>query len=140
MGKYKLDISNDFFEVRRVHAFIIKFGEQFRIERKLLDSIRLCVEELVVNTILYGYKDGRKGGIEIVFSIENDLLEVVIKDDGIQFDPLSIPERSIDSLSVEDLPDKGYGLSLVRKMVDSITYNFRDGRNITRIEKTLKCS
>ncbi|MDP2646417.1 MAG: ATP-binding protein [Desulfobacterales bacterium] len=58
---------------------------------------------------------------------------------GIKFDP-TIPVSFPDLSSSDDLPEGGFGLALIRELVDRVAYEYRNGKNIFTLEKTLICS
>lgn len=97
---------------------------------------RLAIEELVSNTIKYGYDDPGSHDIHIDARIENNAMVLAISDDGHPFDPLEAPEPDT-SLPAEERPIGGLGIFLVRNMTDSFQYERRDGRNIVTISKRL---
>ena len=55
-------------------------------------------------------------------------------DTGVAFNPLEAPEPDI-SLSADMRKDGGLGIFLARKLVDEMTYERVDGRNILRMKK-----
>jgi serine/threonine-protein kinase RsbW len=61
---------------------------------------------------------------------------VVVADDGPEFDPLSAAEPDT-TLGVEDRPIGGLGIALVRRLMDEVAYERRDGRNRLRFERRL---
>ena len=92
-------------------------------------TIELILEELVTNIIKYGSKTRKNGMIEIRLLIENEKVVLVIADNTNAFNPLEVDTPDI-SLSAEERKIGGLGLFLVRKKVQSISYEYRDGMNI----------
>ena len=60
------------------------------------------------------------------------LLEIV--DDGIEFDPLKLPEPDLES-SVEDRKIGGLGIYFVRKMMHDVKYKRVKEKNILLMKK-----
>ena len=58
--------------------------------------------------------------------------EVVVSDDGPAFDPLAAAAPDT-SLGVEERPIGGLGIALVRRLMDEVEYERRDGRNHLRL-------
>lgn len=97
---------------------------------------RLVIEELVSNTIKYGYDDTGTHEIHIDARIENNTWVMEISDDGRPFNPLDAPEPDT-SLPAEKRPIGGLGIFLVRNMTDSVKYERRGDRNIVTVSKCL---
>ena len=56
-------------------------------------------------------------------------------DSGVKFDPLQKPDPDI-TLSAEDRDIGGLGIFITKKTMDSISYAYKDGKNIlTMIKK-----
>ena len=54
---------------------------------------------------------------------------------GVRFDPTA-PVSFPDLSSPDDMPEGGYGLAIIREMVDRTAYEYRNGKNILTLEKT----
>lgn len=117
------------FDMKLLNAEI----EALCAENELLSArqftIELILEELVTNIIKYGSKTPKNGMIEIRLLIENEKVVLVIADNTNAFNPLEVDTPDI-SLSAEERKIGGLGLFLVRKKVQSISYEYRDGMNI----------
>ncbi|MCY4558926.1 MAG: ATP-binding protein [Chloroflexi bacterium] len=95
---------------------------------------RLAVDELLTNTISYGYDDDGEHRIELVLRLEGGALVFEIADDGRAFDPLQASTPDIGA-SLQDRAIGGLGIYLVRKTMDGVTYRRQDGRNVVTLTK-----
>ena len=84
----------------------------------------LAVEELVTNSIKYGYEDAGDHIIEIKLEIPGNELVLTVTDDGIPFNPLDLPAPDTD-LPLEERPIGGLGIHLLRRMSDRMEYSPR---------------
>ena len=91
-------------------------------------AAKLCLNELVANTILYGYPGGEEGRIEVTVDYADGALHVTIADDGIPFDPLAAPEAA-PMTGLEDARIGGFGIKLFRESSRSARYERSGGRN-----------
>ena len=68
--------------------------------------------------------------------VTDNPLAVVITfiDNGIPYDPLAKADPDI-TLSMEERGVGGLGIYMVKKTMDDISYEYRDGQNILRIKK-----
>ena len=99
-------------------------------------SLNLALEEAVTNVILYAYPKGSDGRVDVEAIISKDKLKFIISDSGQEFDPTAAPEADI-TLGVEDRPIGGLGIYLVRKIMDSVSYERTDGKNVLSMTKKL---
>jgi anti-sigma regulatory factor (Ser/Thr protein kinase) len=74
----------------------------------------------------------------LTFEVEPDKerLTVTLIDDGPPFDPFSEAAPDV-TLSVEDRVIGGLGIHLVRKLMDEVSYERRDGQNVVVLKKDL---
>jgi serine/threonine-protein kinase RsbW len=84
-------------------------------------ALRLVVEEVCTNLIVYGYKDRPAGPIEVVAVDDDDRVTLVIQDRAPPFDPTNAPAPDLTS-DVEHRRVGGLGWHLVKKMIDEIRY------------------
>ena len=74
--------------------------------------------------------------MDIEAIISKAKLKFIISDSGKEFDPTAAPEADV-SLGVEDRPIGGLGIYLVRKIMDTVSYERADGKNILSMTKKL---
>ncbi|WP_343850147.1 SpoIIE family protein phosphatase [Rhodanobacter soli] len=88
----------------------------------LRSDMRLVLEELMVNTVEYGYPDGRPGQIRILLQPQPDAVAIELIDDGVVFDPLqsATPDLTGDLADREQVG--GLGIHLARTMASEMRY------------------
>lgn len=98
-------------------------------------AIDVAVDELITNIVHYAYKPD-VGYATVRVDVLNDPLtvEVTFIDNGKQYDPLA-NEDPDTSLPLEDRPIGGLGLLIVKKSMDFVSYEYKDGKNILTIRK-----
>jgi len=101
----------------------------------LLDQIDLAVEEVFVN--ISHYSGAEEVTIVCCFEDEGEgLLEVTFIDEGKPFNPLDRADPDI-TLSAEERKIGGLGIFLTKKFMDSVEYEFSEGKNNLKLIKTL---
>lgn len=90
--------------------------------------VSLAIEELVTNCIKYGYDDDGKHIINVVLSVSDHTLTMLVIDDGHPFDPLAATPPDL-SLELEDREIGGLGIHLLKELSDGLQYERRDGTN-----------
>lgn len=94
--------------------------------------LQLIAEELMTNTIKYGYPDQPRGSFTLAINIHQTNAEIIYTDDGIPFDPTHPPE--VDTgLSVADRPIGGLGLHLIAQLCPDSHYCRTQGQNQLRL-------
>ena len=120
-----------------VTDFINAELEKLDCPLKVQMQIDVAVDELFGNIARYAY-DPDTGPATVRVEVEPDPMTVYITfiDHGKPYDPLSTRMPDV-SASVEDRPIGGLGIFLVRKTMDDITYEYKNGQNILRIKKKM---
>ena len=100
-------------------------------------QIDVAVEELFVNVAHYAYAP-ETGKITLRFQSSDDPLRAVITfiDGGTPYDPLSKPDPDV-TLSADERPIGGLGIFMVKKSMDDVRYEYKDGQNTLTISKYL---
>jgi anti-sigma regulatory factor (Ser/Thr protein kinase) len=96
----------------------------------------LTIEELVTNCIKYGYDTPDGHTIDMVFSVDEQVLTIEVVDDGNPFNPLDAPKPDISS-PIENRRIGGLGLHLLRELSDDASYERRDGTNRLTLSKRM---
>ena len=97
-------------------------------------EVQLAVEEACTNIIRHAY-EGRTGFIYISILTEKDDLKILIEDDGPPFDPTehtNMHRRAQDDI---EGPVGGWGIGLIRAVMDEMTYRRSLDRNILCLAK-----
>jgi anti-sigma regulatory factor (Ser/Thr protein kinase) len=116
----------------RVKAFCARRGA----ESSAIFAINVALEELLSNTMSYGYADDRDHEIVVEIWREDTDLVIDIADDARGFDPTQVAPPDLD-LPPEQRPLGGLGIHLVRNMMDRMEYR-RDGQlNRIRLRKRI---
>jgi anti-sigma regulatory factor (Ser/Thr protein kinase) len=100
---------------------------------RLTYAVMLVVEELVTNTIKYGYDDREEHRIRLTLELSTPV-SLCIEDDGHAFDPLTqAPAVALDA-AVEERPIGGLGLHMVRAETASMRYRRIQDTNRLEVE------
>lgn len=133
----QLILHNDVQQIALLGDYIDAIAEETGIDPALAMSLNLALEEAVTNVIMYAYPEGTDGTVDITTTADTQSLTFTIKDSGKAFDPTQHAEADI-TLSAEERPIGGLGIFLVRKIMDTVDYERKDGFNILTLKKVLK--
>ena len=100
-------------------------------------QIDIAIDELFGNIAQYAY-DPETGPATVRVEVEEEPMAVIITfiDHGKPYDPLKGADPDV-SLSAEERSIGGLGIFLVKKTMDEITYEYKDGHNILKIRKNM---
>ena len=118
-----------------VIGFVDEFLEECGCPMKTQMQIDLCVEEMYINIANYAYGDDI-GEAEIEVSENGGEVSITMKDRGVPYNPLEKPDPDT-TLSAEERQVGGLGIFIVKKTMDSVIYEYKDGQNIFTMTKKL---
>jgi anti-sigma regulatory factor (Ser/Thr protein kinase) len=133
----ELTIDNDLAQLAVVKDQVESFAKRENLSRDVVFAAKLALEELLTNTISYGYGDKSVQLIEIRLEVRGDQLIIRTVDNGQAFDPRTAKEPNTES-SLKDRAIGGLGIHLVKNLMDRVEYRHKDGKNHVTLRKRLK--
>lgn len=123
--------------IEKVTAFVDEQLEALDCPMKAQTQIDIAIDELFSNIAHYAYNP-EVGPATVRVEVTQDPLAVVVTfiDNGKQYDPLAKEDPDV-TLSAEERDIGGLGIYIVKKSMDEITYEYKDGKNILRIKKNI---
>ena len=120
------DISLVPFVGRALSAMLAASG----MSQSRVSSFELAVVEVVTNSLEHGYSYAGNQKIDLLFTLTGESVEVSVRDNGDAL-PAAVVERytranaSIempDNSNIDELPESGWGTSLVASLCDEVRY------------------
>ena len=100
----------------------------------LVFKVNLVLEELGLNILSYGGAGiDRPPKIEITLISEADSLAIEVSDDGLPFNPLEDAKVPDVEALLDDRSAGGLGVHLVRTMMDDLSYQRTEGKNLLKM-------
>ena len=105
--------------------------------RKASTQISIAIDELFGNIARYAYTPD-VGNAEVRLEVEENPLSVIITfiDSGKPFNPLEQAQPDTTA-SAKEREIGGLGIFLVKKTMDMVEYEYKEGHNILKIKKQL---
>ena len=123
--------------IEKVTEFVNSQLEEINCPIKAKMQIDIAIDELFGNIAHYAYKP-ETGPATVRVEVTEAPISVIvtISDHGISYDPLKKDDPDV-TLSAEERAIGGLGIFMVKKTMDEITYEYKDGQNILSIRKDL---
>lgn len=137
---FRITIGADQGEIAKVTAAFARFAELHALPAPVRRSLQIALDELLSNTIEYGFAGRSEGEGEGEASVEVELrpdrVTLRLTDDGRPFDPFAVAAPD-PALAAEQRRIGGLGIHLVRGLMDEVSYQRRKGRNVVVLTKLL---
>ncbi len=120
-----------------VTAFVNEQLRNMGCSRRALTQIDVALDELFSNVCRYAYPDDI-GSVTIHVNElpEQNAVSITLEDAGMPFDPLSRKDPDI-TLGIHERGIGGLGIFMVKKTMNDVCYEYRDGLNVLTVTKTL---
>lgn len=116
-----------------VTGFIEEALENAGCSMKTIMQVTVCTEEIFVNIAHYAYPEG-EGDVSVCIDEDAEMISIIFTDSGIPFNPLEKKDPDI-TLSADERDIGGLGIFMVKKSMDKVDYERKDGKNIFRMAK-----
>ncbi len=123
--------------IEKVTDFVNEQLEAIGCPMKAQMQIDVAIDELFGNIAHYAYNP-ETGPATVRVEVTEAPVSVIVTfiDHGIPYDPLKKDDPDL-TLSAGEREIGGLGIFMVKKTMDEITYEYRDGQNILRIRKDI---
>jgi len=132
-----IKIKNNFSELEKVNYAFEEFIIIHQLTADVSNPINLALDEILNNTITYGYQDEKDHEISIEIKLLDDKISLYIEDDSLPFNPLEVKESDTKS-KLEERAVGGLGIHLIRNLLDNISYEYKKEKNCLTLEKKIK--
>jgi len=115
-----VEIPSDPAEARKIQEDIERQLQASQFSEKEIFSIKLALEEALVNAIKHGNQFDRNKKVRITYKLDRDCFKINISDEGNGFDPDEVP----DPTAIENLERPcGRGLMLMRYYMTEVQFS-----------------
>ncbi len=127
-------IKNKVSELEKVAQFVEEIGEELGLSMELQMNLNLVMEEMVTNVIFYAYPQDEEADIELLAKSDGKELTFVLSDQGKEFDPTAKEDTDLD-VNPADRELGGMGIFIVKNIMNKVTYQRLDGKNLLTMTK-----
>ena len=123
--------------ITAITAFIDEELEKAGASLKTQTQLDIAAEEIFANICMYAYAPGTgEATIGLDINEETRTASLRFTDRGIPFNPLKTEDPDV-TLPAEKRRIGGLGIFMVKKSMDGMEYEYRDGQNILTIYKKI---
>ena len=123
--------------LQQVLDFVDENLKSMRCPMKILMQIDVAVEEIYVNVASYAYAPlSGKAKVRVELSDNPSSVSITFIDHGVPYNPLAKVDPDVHA-EASDRPIGGLGIYMTKKMMDDVTYEYKDGENILTLKKNL---
>jgi len=132
----ELKLKNQVDELQRLNLFIEEICGELGLDMQLQLDLNLVLEEVVSNVIYYAYPEGTIADIELHAEYDGKELTFVLSDQGKYFDPTLKDDLDTD-VNPMDRNLGGMGIYIVKNIMNEVTYQRLEGRNLLTMKKEI---
>lgn len=116
---------------KQIASDLFSVAEVAEIEQAIVEAVNNCIE--------HAYFGNDEGQISIKFTLSKYSLLAEIIDQGKQFDPNCLTKLNdgydYDPLDIDNLPEGGFGLKVIKSCMDEVNYCRKDAKNYWSLTK-----
>jgi CheY-like chemotaxis protein/anti-sigma regulatory factor (Ser/Thr protein kinase) len=129
-GWLELTADSAFETIARFRTCVERLTET-SVAPDMAEELRFAIEELGRNAVEWGNRGEKGKRVQLSYCLFGEKIMFKIEDEGTGFNPASVPDPSVapqESLHQREEQGKrvgGFGIHLVRKLMDEVIYNER---------------
>jgi len=113
-----------------LRKYVGDVSQEAGLATQAIHRLRLAVDEVAANIIMYGYAESEQPGVvEVTVTVDDENLTLVVEDTGKPYNPLerNVPDNLEDPLDTREIG--GLGIYLAIRNVDGFDYQRANNRN-----------
>lgn len=137
MAERNFNITSEYASVIEINQRIREYLTDNNLEEHICNAVEICLTEALNNVIKHSYDGDNSKTIEINIKKNPKLLEMEIIDTGTPRENLVINDLDFDPSDIENLPEGGMGLFIIKQLMDEMIYSSKEGKNYFILKKWL---
>ncbi len=130
MSKVQRSFTGHFDILAEISEFIKEATADSELSESECYALQLAVDEAATNIFEYAYRGKDEGTIDLTVSQSPQKVVIILHDEGQPFDPDGVAEYLTD-IPLEEMPERGAGLHLIRNIMDEVTFKFDERKGNT---------
>lgn len=130
----RLTIPSTTLKLSRVRHFVEGHARACGFSSDVVDQLSLAVDEACTNIIRHAYGGSKAGPVDITIDVDPERFTVTIRDEGKSINLGEYIEPDL-SKSIEDRKGGGFGVHIMRKLMDLVEYEKHGAFNEVHLVK-----
>jgi anti-sigma regulatory factor (Ser/Thr protein kinase) len=135
-NRVAITVGNRVDEIGAAAQLAREFGARHGLSSATIHDLCVAFDEVISNIVKYGYRDDARHEIGVQLEIAGADVVAEIVDDGVAFDPLSVPPPQLEG-GIDERPIGGLGIYLLRQLMSEVRYARRGDRNVLMMKKRI---
>ena len=135
MSNEKMTVNANYKDIRIPSEKLRTMLKRANVSEDITGLCELALHELLTNLVDHAYEGVSNGLIEVQLSCTSDSVIMQTQDSGtpanVNLDQVHMPDPA-------DLAEGGYGMAIIRSLMDDVNYGTSQGKNIWQLIKHLK--
>ena len=135
MPNEKVTVNANYKDIRIPSEKLRAMLKRANVSEDITGLCELALHELLTNLVDHAYEGVSNGLIEVQLSCTSDSIIMQTQDSGtpanVNLDRVHMPDPA-------DLAEGGYGMAIIRSLMDDVKYRTSQGKNIWQLIKHLK--
>ena len=132
--RLELSIGNSMDEVMNISSGILRLENNWDTDKKMLNAISLCIEEMAGNVVQHAFKPGEKKWFDVLILNKPESVVIRMRDNGSAFDPSDYLNMAKDVDGKET-----FGIKMISSLADKFDYSRNMGLNVLIIALKKHC-
>lgn len=129
MAKIKMHFKANFHNINLIRVAIKGVFEEVVNSSQDADDLLLSITEAMNNIVCHS----NASTMEAILTVAQDKIIFQMITEGEKFDSTKKAEMP----NIDDQQENGFGLALIQALVDSMDYEYKDGKNVLTLGKNL---
>lgn len=102
-----------------VSSLATALAQSINLDSNKVDEIKMAIIEACLNS--FEHSRSKDQMVHVRFLVKPDELEIIVRDQGIGFDPNKVAEPNLREIITDERKRKrGWGLKIIRSLMDSV--------------------
>ena len=137
LQEYRFELKNCLSELKALNQHLNNWGADIGLKDLSIARINICLDELLTNIVSYGFDDDFDHNIKFTLNGDSNCVIINMEDDGRPFNPLEKIDPDFPD-NVESAKIGGLGIHIIRKLMDSVSYERKQGINKLTMRKNIQ--
>ncbi|NOZ62341.1 MAG: ATP-binding protein [Calditrichaeota bacterium] len=111
------NFDGDLTKIPVIRNWVVDELGKFKVADSEIIDIKVALTEALSNILRHAYEDELVKPIRVKLQVDDDKVEIVLRDFGKKFDANNVPSPDLEKAS-----EGGYGIYLMRTLLDGVEY------------------